>query len=155
MESTHSHHRHFKISNEEEEDDDEQRSQDNDEMSTVRFYDCVFCRRGFTSAQALGGHMNIHRKDRTSSCRKTNEDNQALDHHIRSYSAFNLSHSSEFSFPLEPSRNNHQKCSSGFTSTGNPPRHVLFFIEKGRSQGFNHGEGDQELDLELRLGHKP
>ncbi|XP_020581087.1 transcriptional regulator SUPERMAN-like [Phalaenopsis equestris] len=31
---------------------------------SVRFYDCIFCKRGFTTAQALGGHMNIHRKDR-------------------------------------------------------------------------------------------
>ncbi|KMT10330.1 hypothetical protein BVRB_5g120800 [Beta vulgaris subsp. vulgaris] len=30
----------------------------------IRSYDCVFCQRGFTTAQALGGHMNIHRKDR-------------------------------------------------------------------------------------------
>ncbi|XP_030512971.1 transcriptional regulator SUPERMAN-like [Rhodamnia argentea] len=29
-----------------------------------RFYECSFCKRGFTNAQALGGHMNIHRKDR-------------------------------------------------------------------------------------------
>ncbi|XP_051118517.1 transcriptional regulator SUPERMAN-like [Andrographis paniculata] len=29
-----------------------------------RSYDCVFCKRGFNTAQALGGHMNIHRKDR-------------------------------------------------------------------------------------------
>ncbi|KAK4273058.1 hypothetical protein QN277_021527 [Acacia crassicarpa] len=29
-----------------------------------RSYECVFCKRGFTTAQALGGHMNIHRKDR-------------------------------------------------------------------------------------------
>ncbi|XP_076905258.1 uncharacterized protein LOC143560965 [Bidens hawaiensis] len=33
----------------------------------VRSYECVFCRRGFTTAQALGGHMNIHRKDRAKS----------------------------------------------------------------------------------------
>ncbi|KQK23640.1 uncharacterized protein LOC104582432 [Brachypodium distachyon] len=29
-----------------------------------RYYDCVFCKRGFTTAQALGGHMNVHRRDR-------------------------------------------------------------------------------------------
>ncbi|KAI3750106.1 hypothetical protein L2E82_20731 [Cichorium intybus] len=27
-----------------------------------RSYECTFCKRGFTNAQALGGHMNIHRK---------------------------------------------------------------------------------------------
>ncbi|KAL8236753.1 hypothetical protein R6Q59_017834 [Mikania micrantha] len=31
----------------------------------IRSYDCKFCKRGFTNAQALGGHMNIHRKDKT------------------------------------------------------------------------------------------
>ncbi|CAI9779062.1 unnamed protein product [Fraxinus pennsylvanica] len=30
----------------------------------VKSYRCTFCKRGFSSAQALGGHMNIHRKDR-------------------------------------------------------------------------------------------
>lgn len=42
------------------------RSDQNDETGSViaRSYECVFCKRGFTSAQALGGHMNIHRKDR-------------------------------------------------------------------------------------------
>ncbi|KAK7393434.1 hypothetical protein VNO78_21990 [Psophocarpus tetragonolobus] len=39
-------------------------SEHNDEMGTGRSYECVFCKRGFTTAQALGGHMNIHRKDR-------------------------------------------------------------------------------------------
>lgn len=28
------------------------------------YYECVFCKRGFTTPQALGGHMNIHRRDR-------------------------------------------------------------------------------------------
>ncbi|KAI3694640.1 hypothetical protein L1987_77608 [Smallanthus sonchifolius] len=32
---------------------------------TPRSYECNFCKRGFTNAQALGGHMNIHRKDKT------------------------------------------------------------------------------------------
>lgn len=30
----------------------------------VRPYTCNFCNKGFSNAQALGGHMNIHRKDR-------------------------------------------------------------------------------------------
>lgn len=29
-----------------------------------RSYACTFCRREFKSAQALGGHMNVHRRDR-------------------------------------------------------------------------------------------
>ncbi|GAB4841691.1 hypothetical protein Ancab_022413 [Ancistrocladus abbreviatus] len=29
-----------------------------------RNYTCSFCRREFKSAQALGGHMNVHRRDR-------------------------------------------------------------------------------------------
>ncbi|XAR49009.1 hypothetical protein NMG60_11032024 [Bertholletia excelsa] len=37
----------------------------NDETTgTGRSYECTFCKRGFTNAQALGGHMNIHRKDK-------------------------------------------------------------------------------------------
>ncbi|MCO5558223.1 hypothetical protein L7F22_011804 [Adiantum nelumboides] len=32
-----------------------------------RSYQCSFCHRLFTSAQALGGHMNIHRRDRARS----------------------------------------------------------------------------------------
>ncbi|KAL1368439.1 hypothetical protein HN51_022590 [Arachis hypogaea] len=30
----------------------------------TKSYTCVFCKRGFSNAQALGGHMNIHRRDR-------------------------------------------------------------------------------------------
>lgn len=36
----------------------------NDDMGIGRSYECIFCKRGFTTAQALGGHMNIHRKER-------------------------------------------------------------------------------------------
>ncbi|XP_010423391.1 PREDICTED: probable transcriptional regulator RABBIT EARS [Camelina sativa] len=33
-------------------------------MWPPRSYSCSFCRREFKSAQALGGHMNVHRRDR-------------------------------------------------------------------------------------------
>nr|GLL30728.1 transcriptional regulator SUPERMAN-like [Ipomoea trifida] len=38
-----------------------------------RSYDCVYCKRGFNTAQALGGHMNIHRKDRAARNPKPND----------------------------------------------------------------------------------
>ncbi|KAE8725917.1 Detected protein of unknown function [Hibiscus syriacus] len=36
-----------------------------------RSYKCTFCKRGFTNGQALGGHMNIHRKDRAKARKQT------------------------------------------------------------------------------------
>ncbi|BBG92459.1 telomerase activator1 [Prunus dulcis] len=47
-------------------DEDQVKDHDQDSGSTTakRSYECTFCKRGFTNAQALGGHMNIHRKDR-------------------------------------------------------------------------------------------
>ncbi|KZV21484.1 nucleic acid binding protein [Dorcoceras hygrometricum] len=44
----------------------EEVEQDNDfDLGMGRSYECVYCKRGFDSAQALGGHMNIHRKDKS------------------------------------------------------------------------------------------
>lgn len=47
-------------------DEDQVKDHDHDSGTTTvkRSYECTFCKRGFTNAQALGGHMNIHRKDR-------------------------------------------------------------------------------------------
>ncbi|XVE59311.1 hypothetical protein DITRI_Ditri05aG0035800 [Diplodiscus trichospermus] len=39
-------------------------SSDEQGASLARSYDCTFCKRGFSNAQALGGHMNIHRRDK-------------------------------------------------------------------------------------------
>ena len=55
----------------EETDHNHQEDQDDDSTSAKRSYDCTFCRRGFTNAQALGGHMNIHRKDKAKAKRGT------------------------------------------------------------------------------------
>ncbi|KAI4338410.1 hypothetical protein MLD38_023474 [Melastoma candidum] len=42
-----------------------------------RSYTCTFCRREFRSAQALGGHMNVHRKDRA----KLNQSHLPIPYH--------------------------------------------------------------------------
>lgn len=38
-----------------------------------RIYECIFCKRGFTNAQALGGHMNIHRKGKAKDKQKARQ----------------------------------------------------------------------------------
>ncbi|KAL5073053.1 hypothetical protein RYX36_012037 [Vicia faba] len=45
-----------------------------------RSYSCSFCRREFRSAQALGGHMNVHRKDRAR-LKQQSPNDQILFHH--------------------------------------------------------------------------
>ncbi|XP_021279247.1 probable transcriptional regulator RABBIT EARS [Herrania umbratica] len=42
----------------------DQGSPDDQRTSPARSYECTFCKRGFSNAQALGGHMNIHRRDK-------------------------------------------------------------------------------------------
>ncbi|KAK9665736.1 hypothetical protein RND81_14G132500 [Saponaria officinalis] len=44
--------------------DDNDNENDNDNTGVGRTYECNYCKRGFTNAQALGGHMNIHRKEK-------------------------------------------------------------------------------------------
>ncbi|RLN08176.1 zinc finger protein 7-like [Panicum miliaceum] len=41
-----------------------QRAGSDDDEGTRQPYKCIFCRRGFPTAQALGGHMNVHRRHR-------------------------------------------------------------------------------------------
>ncbi|XP_073057142.1 uncharacterized protein [Primulina eburnea] len=44
-----------------------------DNSGVGRAYECTFCKRGFTNAQALGGHMNIHRKDKAKAKKRIGE----------------------------------------------------------------------------------
>lgn len=46
-----------------------------------RSYSCSFCRREFRSAQALGGHMNVHRKDRARLKQSTSPQNNEIQYH--------------------------------------------------------------------------
>ncbi|KAI3799869.1 hypothetical protein L1987_35174 [Smallanthus sonchifolius] len=42
-----------------------------------RSYSCSFCRREFKSAQALGGHMNVHRREKAKLKQTVNENDPA------------------------------------------------------------------------------
>ncbi|KAI4307590.1 hypothetical protein L6164_030763 [Bauhinia variegata] len=52
-----------------------------------RSYSCSFCKREFRSAQALGGHMNVHRRDRARLKQSLSTHNDALHHKSAQFSA--------------------------------------------------------------------
>ncbi|XP_020211636.1 transcriptional regulator SUPERMAN [Cajanus cajan] len=155
-----------------EETDDPSSEQNNDEtIGTGRSYECIFCKRGFTTAQALGGHMNIHRKERAnnknkpvsifpnsppSSSNKVDGNNNYAD--LGFFSQF-PSHSStapsikpshgEF-LCVENQRGHHvfaQDWRKRNLSLYSNPLHFHEIKDK-----LEESEGDG-LDLELRLGH--
>ncbi|CAN0926536.1 Transcriptional regulator TAC1 [Linum grandiflorum] len=119
------------------------RQQDHDDLGDQatrdpKSYTCAFCKRGFSNAQALGGHMNIHRKDRA----KLKE---AADHdyHFQTLLSLDISNnnssSTSSSSPPPPSK----------IVTNNDDQPRMQFVDDG-------GSGEvQYLDLELRLGPEP
>lgn len=145
-----------------------------------RSYTCSFCRREFRSAQALGGHMNVHRRDRA---RLRCLPFQAR---IDPYSSSLIFPAHEFvarsglcllySFPSTP-RTMFTPMSimppNGFSDS--PSSAVLSVSPYAPSScspsaGLvaagvldsavaidrkSDGNDDEELDLELRLGHRP
>ncbi|XP_044506719.1 transcriptional regulator TAC1-like [Mangifera indica] len=144
-----------------------------DGASPVRSYDCTFCKRGFSNAQALGGHMNIHRKDKAK-LKQTSSSKNHLD-------------VSKINQPTQPpskdvvATTTQERCSSkrpGILGEENDAtsntdkthvrevRQLPLFAEKPLSTGQVHentaivlssssSSGSSELDLELRLGPEP
>ncbi|GER24909.1 zinc finger protein 11 [Striga asiatica] len=139
-----------------------------------RNYRCSFCKKEFKSAQALGGHMNVHRRDRA-----------------RMRLSSPSSGSWDFPYPPNPNYSNPNQKPNPIQNPN--PRAVLFsgsllgknvssgvecgdFIRGKKSKGDKFGLGDarvwkakeiveldlslgliddvkEDLDLELRLGY--
>ncbi|KAM7488292.1 hypothetical protein LguiB_025776 [Lonicera macranthoides] len=53
-----------------------------DSSGMGRSYECTFCKRGFTNAQALGGHMNIHRKEKAKAKQHSQHPKSIEDFHM-------------------------------------------------------------------------
>lgn len=139
------------------------------------YFECTFCKRGFSSAQALGGHMNIHRKDRgrprtTQPPPVDQRDVEGNDHygggfHHQLSESRSCGHSACYpasasvaaettsttmSFPSEGLR-------LGRLSSGNHHRRASgragAVVDGGTGRRKEVEEG--EVDLELRLGNRP
>ncbi|XP_047043249.1 zinc finger protein GIS3-like [Lolium rigidum] len=67
------------------------------------YYECVFCKRGFTTAQALGGHMNIHRRDRAKpSLRDAPSGTTSISSASRYFGCYNQNHHNFLAYPPPP-----------------------------------------------------
>ncbi|XAR60651.1 hypothetical protein NMG60_11034109 [Bertholletia excelsa] len=119
----------------------------------ARSYECNFCKRGFSNAQALGGHMNIHRRDKAKLKHAPSQGTQPLPKKAKtpttnwpwssSSQAFAGSTRETLPFFAEANPNNsHPEHHHGYVSSHGP----------GNGFFFNTHESGSGLDLELRLG---
>lgn len=136
--------------------------QNEDTAGTKRSYDCTFCKRGFTNAQALGGHMNIHRKDRAKGKQEQTPNpfssiQGKFTNYEQSYSSMTLPFTSEFqNKPLshysirEPQRNRDMYFHPPPTQLA--PLHLCEFQNKKSDQPMHFNQGFWGADLSLQTG---
>lgn len=153
----------------------EKTAQSAEETSVKKAYSCTFCKKGFSNAQALGGHMNIHRRDRAKLVMQSldddshdviivpNKNSHPVDDDHRHQSSESGHQEEITSSPKRPcmtlSREEdgdleQSKLSNiyGEEKLGSSPR---MLIEAKEIDELNHGcSFPLELDLELRLGHE-
>ncbi|EOY05962.1 hypothetical protein QUC31_016519 [Theobroma cacao] len=154
--------------------------------TTKRSYECTFCKRGFTNAQALGGHMNIHRKDRAKAKQPTSSsvpsEPMNEDYMNPGYLPPISTEPPKYYPVLEAQRNYHMYLQPPVSSPTLPYGYYESdFLVPARSQSLSMNEEllganlslqigpthvddrevrrgiikEDEVDLELRLGHHP
>ncbi|KAG0466468.1 hypothetical protein HPP92_018048 [Vanilla planifolia] len=136
-----------------------------------RFYKCSFCRREFRSAQALGGHMNVHRHDRAKLKQGPSPTSEAQDENYKQSRFESMFLNSSLTPNLTPESLGFQLVRGTRVLTS---LHESMRLELGRENqksGKAGGKRERELtsgeivsnkrlkteevDLELRLGDSP
>lgn len=154
---------------------DQEGDQDDESGGNQRSYNCTFCKRGFTNAQALGGHMNIHRKDKAKT--KQQQQQQLINMPTSTSSSYRFPTNDEsmtfpflfhepspnpiirnqnltpapapaHAFPYDPRLMNQELGGPNLSLQIGPTTHHV-----GHTNQIRHVEN--EVDLELRLGYDP
>ncbi|XP_024968700.1 transcriptional regulator SUPERMAN-like [Cynara cardunculus var. scolymus] len=146
------------------------------ESQDERSYECTYCKHGFTTAQALGGHMNIHRKDRAKIRRSNPSNNKSPSirfyepcfitrctqarHHQEGQTHEFMSRSSPSLMHDDNYHGKHQNPNGSITSPSREEMRLrlglsLQFGWSDEEESIRGRNEDDELDLELRLGHDP
>ncbi|XP_074555697.1 uncharacterized protein LOC141811576 [Curcuma longa] len=124
------------------------------------YYGCTFCRRGFSNAQALGGHMNIHRKDRAKAQTPqppTPMGSSSISHGGSGAAGYTVqSPSAEMTTAHRLFGEDLRLGLSSSSTGGYRRRHrdATGAVEPGGEARRQEVDEDGEVDLELRLGHQ-
>ncbi|KAL2481579.1 C2H2 and C2HC zinc fingers superfamily protein [Abeliophyllum distichum] len=138
----------------------------------AKSYRCTFCKRSFSNAQALGGHMNIHRRDRAKLKELSSQDPLSLD--IKKMDSADSPPASsnentrtiasispgEVDSEVEPNENSKTlrdlPLFAGAQLVSNDEGANSHFGENmENSRVVSHGLLQTDVDLELRLGPEP
>ncbi|KAI3801052.1 hypothetical protein L1987_29153 [Smallanthus sonchifolius] len=151
----------------------EQVQDDQPELQDARSYECTYCKYGFTNAQALGGHMNVHRKERAKNRVDDSTNNKSG---IRLHESCLIAscihdHQQErktWDFMLRSSPmmydnmtlSKYQNPNGSITSPSREEMRLslnlsLRFGCSYEEESIQGGNEEDELDLELRLGQDP
>ncbi|XP_020218114.1 transcriptional regulator TAC1 [Cajanus cajan] len=140
------------------EENDHQEEAHDDSGGTKRSYECTFCKRGFTNAQALGGHMNIHRKDRAKAKQFTPEASSPIINKFNNDESMALPFVSEIlSQPTRPNYSileSQRNCDVHFHPP--PPAHAFyyeFYNPRSRPSSLNQELRDANLSLQIGPSH--
>ncbi|KAL5549848.1 hypothetical protein UlMin_000024 [Ulmus minor] len=141
------------------------KSDDQSGSGQTRSYTCTFCKRGFSNAQALGGHMNIHRRDRARIIQFSEENQLSSEPNTTKNPVDDdpnppPEEEKTTSFQLREVKQtksvmgeNHEQVAARFR--GEEVQVQIPFLVEGSSTSDNPNQDEkkmEELDLELRLG---
>ncbi|XP_076942863.1 uncharacterized protein LOC143612879 [Bidens hawaiensis] len=133
---------------------------DQPELQDERTYECTYCKHGFTNAQALGGHMNVHRRERAKkrldSTNNTSSTRLSEPWLITSCSHDHKQERITREFMLTSSQvlydSNNLSKYTGPISQEEVRLSLSLSLQFDRSHEDESIQGADELDLELRLG---